>query len=97
MPAILIIGATRGFGAALANAYAADPANTVFGTTRSSTGPSGDKLSHAITWVPNIDLMSLGVGAALVNQLGMLGVGGGMVEGGVKALDVVVARSCPHT
>ncbi len=87
---VLIIGATRGLGAALANAYAKDSSNTVFGTTRSSAGPSDEKYHKAITWVPQIDLMSPGVGAALVNQLGMLGISGGMVEGGVKHVDVVV-------
>jgi NAD(P)-dependent dehydrogenase (short-subunit alcohol dehydrogenase family) len=87
---VLIIGATRGLGAALATAYAADSSNTVFGTTRASSGPSHHGSHRAITWVPHIDLMSPGVGAALVNQLGMLGVSGGMVEGGVKHLDVVV-------
>jgi NAD(P)-dependent dehydrogenase (short-subunit alcohol dehydrogenase family) len=90
---VLIIGATRGLGAALANAYASDSSNTVFGTTRSAAGPSGDKCHKAITWVPHIDLMNSGVGASLANQLGMLGVSGGMVEGGVKHLDIVVRHS----
>jgi hypothetical protein len=95
---VLIIGATRGLGAALANAYAKDSSNTVFGTTRSSSAPSDEKYHKAITWVPHIDLMNPGVGAALVNQLGMLGVSGGMVEGGVKHFDAVVCPShtAPH-
>jgi hypothetical protein len=92
---VLIIGATRGLGAALANAYAKDSSNTVLGTTRSSSAPSDGKYHKAITWVPHIDLMNPGVGAALVNQLGMLGVSGGMVEGGVKHFDAVVCPS--HT
>jgi NAD(P)-dependent dehydrogenase (short-subunit alcohol dehydrogenase family) len=87
---VLIIGATRGLGAALANSYAKDTSNTVFGTTRSAVGPSHEKHHKNITWVPHIDLMSPGVGVALVNQLGMLGVSGGMVEGSVKHIDVVV-------
>ena len=87
MPNILIIGATRGLGASLANNYASEPSNTVYGTTRSSTGPSDDKISKAVRWVPNIDLMSPGVGKTLVNQLG---VGGGMIEKGIHGFDIVV-------
>lgn len=45
--------------------------------------------------MPNIDVSESGMGARLVNQLGALGGGGGMVEGGVKAFDVVVCP--PHT
>jgi len=90
MPNILIIGATRGLGASLANAYVSNPANTVFGTTRSASAPSA-KLNEKITWVPNIDVSDSGVGARLVNELGELGGGGGIVKGGVKGLDVVVS------
>jgi NAD(P)-dependent dehydrogenase (short-subunit alcohol dehydrogenase family) len=90
MPNILIIGATRGLGASLANAYAAIPTNTVYGTTRSPSAPSNH--SPNINWVPNIDLNKDGVGQALVNQLGQLGVAGGMVEGKeeVRGFDVVI-------
>lgn len=91
MPNVLIVGATRGLGASLANAYASHPDTTVFGTTRSAEGPKGGKLNEKIIWVPNIDVSEEGVGRKLVNQLGMLGVGGGMVEGGVRGLDVVVS------
>jgi hypothetical protein len=48
-------------------------------------------LSEKIIWVPNIDVSEEGVGKKLVNQLGMLGGGGGMTEGGVKGFDVVVS------
>lgn len=44
--------------------------------------------------MPNIDVSEEGVGKKLVNQLGMLGGGGGMTEGGVKGFDVVVSRGC---
>lgn len=93
MPNILIVGATRGLGASLANIYASQPDTTVFGTTRSAAGPSSStsQLSEKIIWVPNIDVSDKGVGNRLVNQFGMLGGGGGMVEGGVKAFDVVVS------
>ncbi|KAG0646977.1 C-factor [Hyphodiscus hymeniophilus] len=89
MPNILIIGATRGLGASLANTYASHPSTTVFGTTRSAHGPKEGKMNEKIIWVPHIDVSEEGVGAKLVNQLGMLGGGGGMNEGGVKGFDVV--------
>lgn len=88
MPNVLIIGATRGLGAALAKQYAAQPDTTVFGTTRSASGPK--HISEKIVWVPHIDLKESSVGIRLVNQLGQLGAGGGMVAGGIKTFDVVV-------
>jgi NAD(P)-dependent dehydrogenase (short-subunit alcohol dehydrogenase family) len=91
MPTILIIGATRGLGASLAALYAAQPHTTVFGTTRSAEGTPND----GIVWVPSIDVSQEGVGRRLVNQLGVLGGGGGMVEGGVKGFDVVVRFPLP--
>lgn len=91
MPNILIIGATRGLGASLANAYASQPNTTVYGTTRSATNPKG--LDEKIVWVPHIDVSESGVGTSLVNQLGSLGLAGGMVEGDneVRAFDVVAS------
>lgn len=95
MPSILIIGATRGLGASLANAYATQPNTTVYGTTRAAVGPKG--LNEKIAWVPNIDVSDSGVGPRLVNQLGGLGVAGGMVEGKneVRGFDVVVRLTPP--
>ena len=93
MPNILIIGATRGLGASLANAYASHPNTTVYGTTRAATAPSSSekqKLDEKVVWVPNIDVSEDGCGRRLVNQLGMLGGGGGMLDGGIKGFDVVV-------
>jgi NAD(P)-dependent dehydrogenase (short-subunit alcohol dehydrogenase family) len=92
MVAVLIIGATRGLGAALANAYASDVQNAVYGTTRSSSAPRGDSILPSVNWVTNVDLMDPNVGLALVDQLGLLGVGNGMVEGegSFKGFDVVV-------
>ncbi|KAJ7581192.1 oxidoreductase-like protein [Mycena floridula] len=81
MPRVLIIGATRGLGASLANYYAAQADTSVFGTTRSPTGPKSDKLSEKIVWVPNVDVSQEHVGRSLVNQLPPLG---------VKAFDVVI-------
>jgi NAD(P)-dependent dehydrogenase (short-subunit alcohol dehydrogenase family) len=95
MVAILIIGATRGLGAGLANAYASDTRNVIYGTTRSSSAPRGDSISPSVNWVTDVDLMNPNVGRSLVNQLGLLGVGNGMVEGegSVKGFDVVVCMS----
>jgi len=90
MPNILIIGATRGLGASLANAYAKAEGNVVYGTTRSSSGPSSSSLSKDIRWVPSIDATNPEIGETLVNQLGALGISGGMVEGGVHGFDVVI-------
>jgi NAD(P)-dependent dehydrogenase (short-subunit alcohol dehydrogenase family) len=95
MPAVLIIGATRGLGAALANTYAADAENVVFGTTRAAAGPphKADEDGRKITWVPGVDLMSPGCGAALVHQCVLLGVSppkAMVAEGGVRGFDVVV-------
>lgn len=93
MVSVLIVGATRGLGASLANAYASDPSNVVFGTTRSAAGPTDDKISKKVNWIPHIDLMSPDVGGNLVNQLGTFGVGNRMVDGGVKGFDVVVCST----
>jgi len=90
MPYILIVGATRGLGASLANLYAADAANTVFGTTRSSSAPMTGNLNEKIVWLKDIDVSQEDVGSRLVNQLGLLGGGGRIVEGGVRTLDVVI-------
>jgi NAD(P)-dependent dehydrogenase (short-subunit alcohol dehydrogenase family) len=51
---IPIIGATRGLGASLANAYALQPETTVFSTTRSAAAPKG--LDDKIVWIPFIDV-----------------------------------------
>jgi NAD(P)-dependent dehydrogenase (short-subunit alcohol dehydrogenase family) len=97
MPTILIVGATRGLGAALANLYASSPSNTVFGTTRSASNPTyashahgKEKFNEKITWLKDIDLQEKDVGKRLVNQFSLVGGGGGMVEGGVNKIDVLV-------
>jgi NAD(P)-dependent dehydrogenase (short-subunit alcohol dehydrogenase family) len=88
MPNILIVGATRGLGACLANLYAVDTANTVFGTTRSASAPTTGNLHEKIVWLMDIDVSQEDVGTRLVNQLGV--VGGGAGDGGVRRLDTVV-------
>jgi short-subunit dehydrogenase len=90
MVTALIIGATRGLGASLANLYAKGSSNTVFGTTRSSRAPTSESLSKKINWVTDIDLLDSGVGTRLVNQLGLLGVGNGMVKDSIRAFDIVI-------
>jgi NAD(P)-dependent dehydrogenase (short-subunit alcohol dehydrogenase family) len=89
---ILIIGATRGLGDSLANAYASQTDTTVFGTTRSAAAPKG--LDEDIVWIPYIGVSESSVGAKLVNILGLPGGGGGMTEGEVTAFDIVVCRPC---
>jgi NAD(P)-dependent dehydrogenase (short-subunit alcohol dehydrogenase family) len=76
MPDILIIGATRGLGASLANAYATHANTTVYGTTRSwEESPPG--LDEKIKWVTRIDLIEKDAGKKLVGGLKALGVEGG--------------------
>jgi len=63
---VLVIGATRGLGAALATQYATLPDTTVYATARSPTPPAGSKNT---IWIPNIDLLSPTVGATLAAAL----------------------------
>jgi NAD(P)-dependent dehydrogenase (short-subunit alcohol dehydrogenase family) len=79
MVSALIVGATRGLGASLTKQYASNPSTSVYATTRSGSGPKG--FPEGVKWLPNIDLMSPGVGDELAKQLK-----------GEKALDVVVSR-----
>lgn len=90
MVSALIIGATRGLGASLANLYAKSSSNTVFGTTRSPRAPPSESLSKKINWVTDINLLDSGVGTRLVNELGQLGVGNAMVEDTLQSFDIVI-------
>ena len=81
MPNVLIVGSTRGLGASLANAYASQPSTTVYGTTRSAEPPKGHH--EGIKWAKSIDLNEKDAGKKLVEELGTLGVKGG--------IDVVVS------
>ncbi|KAH0559283.1 hypothetical protein GP486_004199, partial [Trichoglossum hirsutum] len=69
MPNILIVGATRGLGAALTSQYAANTANTVHATTRAPQGaaPAGPENVH---WITNIDLLRADAAASLASALG---------------------------
>jgi NAD(P)-dependent dehydrogenase (short-subunit alcohol dehydrogenase family) len=84
MPNILIIGATRGLGASLANEYATQEDTTVYGTTRKSEAPTGGEHNEKIVWVKGIDVSEKEASSKLVEELG------GLVKG-VKEFDVVVS------
>jgi hypothetical protein len=58
MPNILIVGATRGLGAALVSYYASQPSTTVYATSRSSSPPSHSNNTDNVHWLTDIDLMS---------------------------------------
>lgn len=78
MPNVLIIGATRGLGASLANQYAAQKDTAVYGTTRSAEAPKGKGHHEGIKWVKGVDLNEKECGTKLVEGLGGLGVEGGL-------------------
>ncbi|KAI0385181.1 oxidoreductase [Hypomontagnella monticulosa] len=80
MTSVLIIGASRGLGAALVKEYSSDPKTLVFATTRSETAPSG--FPNSVKWLSNVDLTDEGVGQNISNQLG-----------GQKPLDVVIVNA----
>lgn len=83
-PSVLVIGATRGLGAALVKQYASQSSAKVYATTRSDAGPSG--FSEDIEWLTEIDLMNSSVGDTLVDKL----------KAKTKApLDVVVSPAPP--
>ncbi|KAL7621549.1 hypothetical protein AAE478_008874 [Parahypoxylon ruwenzoriense] len=80
MASALIIGATRGLGAALVKEYASQPSTFVIATTRSGAAPSG--FPDGVKWLFDIDLTNPNVGHSLVNQLE-----------GEKPLDVVIINA----
>ena len=84
MPNILIIGATRGLGASLANLYSTQKDTTVYGTTRKAEAPPGGKLNEKSIWVKGIDVSEKEASGKLVEELGTL-------VKGVKGFDVVVS------
>jgi NAD(P)-dependent dehydrogenase (short-subunit alcohol dehydrogenase family) len=52
MPTILLVGATRGLGASLANSYKSDPNNHVLATARTANPPASSthfRLLNCIT------------------------------------------------
>ncbi|KAK7751664.1 hypothetical protein SLS62_006324 [Diatrype stigma] len=78
MPSALVVGATRGLGAALVKQYASQSATAeVYGTTRSGSAPQG--FPDSVKWLSNIDLTNPDVGDSITQQLK-----------GAQPLDVVV-------
>jgi len=67
MPNILIVGATRGLGAALVSHYSSQSSTTVYATSRSSSPPSSSDSN--IQWLTNIDLTSPSCGSILASAL----------------------------
>jgi len=66
---VLIIGATRGLGAALVKQYAPRGQSTkVYATTRNNSAPPSD-FPAGVEWLNGIDLMDSSVGDALVTKL----------------------------
>lgn len=51
MPTILVVGATRGLGASIAEVYAADADNHVLATARSSDPPAGGMCIPLSVWI----------------------------------------------
>lgn len=67
--AVLIVGATRGLGAALAKQYA-EEGQVVYATTRDTKPPhSSEALPDKIQWVTGVDLLDEQVGGKLASQL----------------------------
>lgn len=70
MPNVLVVGATRGLGAALVSHYSAQPSTTVYATSRSSAPPSSSSsASKAVHWLTDIDLTSPSCGTKLASSL----------------------------
>ncbi|KAJ6506968.1 hypothetical protein C8R45DRAFT_1176535 [Mycena sanguinolenta] len=67
MPTTLIVGATRGLGAALALGYA-HAGHTVYATARAASPPTSPAHPH-ITWIPSIDISTESAGPALAAAL----------------------------
>jgi NAD(P)-dependent dehydrogenase (short-subunit alcohol dehydrogenase family) len=67
MSRVLVVGATRGLGAALARVYA-HKGKTVFATSRSSA-PQTDKFPDGVHFITGVDLMKPDVGDKLTSHL----------------------------
>ncbi|KAF3034129.1 hypothetical protein E8E12_001072 [Didymella heteroderae] len=71
MPAVLIVGATRGLGASLVKLYASDSNNYVFATARTSDPPADSK---NIAYIPGVDIASPDAGSKVIRFLNSKGV-----------------------
>ena len=67
MPNILVVGATRGLGAALVSYYSSQPSTSVYATSRSSSHPT--KTAKNVHWLADIDLTSPSCGIKLESSL----------------------------
>ncbi|KAJ9605909.1 hypothetical protein H2200_009758 [Cladophialophora chaetospira] len=65
---ILVVGASRGLGAALVKHYASKPSTVVYATARSER-PRDDPNTKNVKWVSNIDLMKSTCGSELASQV----------------------------
>ncbi|KAF1923491.1 oxidoreductase [Didymella exigua CBS 183.55] len=71
MPAILIVGATRGLGASLVKLYASDSNNYVYATARSSDPPANSK---NVAYISGIDIASPDAGSKIVRFFNTKGI-----------------------
>jgi len=69
MQNILVIGGTRGLGAALVALYAGRPDTHVLATCRSHSAPTSRPSVNTTTWIPSIDLTVPSCAARLVAAL----------------------------
>lgn len=68
MPTVLIVGGTRGLGAALVSFYASQSSTTVVATSRSAAAPN-DPSRPNVHWVTSIDLMRPSCGEDIASPL----------------------------
>jgi NAD(P)-dependent dehydrogenase (short-subunit alcohol dehydrogenase family) len=69
MHKVLVVGATRGLGAALVSYYSSQPSATVYATSRSSSPPSSSPKANNVHWLTDIDLLSPSCGSKLASSL----------------------------
>ena len=92
--AILIVGATRGLGAALTRQYRdANRDDLVLGTTRDTEPPPPDKGLDKADWLTAIDLMDPNVGVTLADQLASKLSAKGLNKAGARSLKTLVGKS----
>jgi NAD(P)-dependent dehydrogenase (short-subunit alcohol dehydrogenase family) len=88
MPKILIVGGTRGLGAALVTLYASKPSTTVYATSRSSTPPTDVALTKPnINWLQNINLTKPTCGEDLASQLTDISINTVIITAGIFKLE----------
>ncbi|KAI9824560.1 MAG: hypothetical protein M1832_001649 [Thelocarpon impressellum] len=68
MVKVLVVGASRGLGASVAERYARAEGNQVFATTRAASAPAGSGGKNT-TWITAVDVAAPTVGQTLVSAL----------------------------